>query len=69
MLEVEVSGIEAEVVRDISLRQQMGILKYNTTVLDNPLSLDEWLQHAYEEALDNAIYLKRAIYEIRKNAE
>ena len=34
---------------------------YGQTVSDNPLEVDEWLQHAYEEALDLAIYLKRAI--------
>jgi hypothetical protein len=30
-------------------------------VADNPLPLRAWLQHAYEEALDQAIYLKRAM--------
>jgi len=36
------------------------------TVADNPLELREWLQHAYEETLDKAVYLKRAIDEINK---
>ena len=57
-------GTEAEVCADIARRQQMGINKYGTTVADNPLSLRQWLQHAYEETLDKAIYLKRAIAEI-----
>ncbi len=57
-------GIEAEVCADIARRQQVGINKYGTTVADNPLSLRQWLQHAFEEALDQAIYLKRAIAEI-----
>ena len=57
-------GIEAEVCADIARRQQMGINKYGTTVADNPLTLREWLQHALEEALDLAVYLKRAIAEI-----
>lgn len=61
---VQPSGIEAEVCKDIVARQQMGIAKYKTTVAENPLSLRDWLQHAYEEVLDNAIYLKRAIAEI-----
>lgn len=60
------TGIEAEVCRDIAERQQKGIVKYHTTVADNPLSLREWLQHAYEETLDQAIYLKRAIAELDK---
>lgn len=60
----EVTGIEAEVCADIASRQAKGIAKYGVTVADNPLSLREWLQHAYEETLDQAIYLKRAITEI-----
>lgn len=59
------SGIEAEVCRDIEGRQQKGFAKYGVTVADNPLSLRQWLQHAYEEALDSAIYLKRAIAELK----
>ena len=58
------SGTEAAVCEDIARRQDMGIAKYGTTVADNPLELRAWLQHAYEEALDQAIYLKRAIAEI-----
>ena len=30
---------------------------------ENPLKLREWLLHAYEETLDQAIYLRRAIDE------
>jgi hypothetical protein len=55
------SGTELSVIRDIAARQQMGINKYGTTVADNPLCLREWLVHAYQEMLDGAIYLKRAI--------
>ena len=58
------TGIEAAVCEDIAARQRLGINKYGTTVADNQLSLHEWLQHAYEEALDQAIYLKRAMAEI-----
>lgn len=55
------SGTEAQVCADIAARQQKGIAKYGTTVADNPLSIVQWLQHAYEESLDLPIYLKRAI--------
>ncbi len=58
------TGTEAAVCRDIAERQAMGIQKYGVTVADNPLTLREWLQHAYLETLDKAIYLKRAIEEI-----
>jgi hypothetical protein len=57
-------GTEAEVCADIARRQAFGKNKYGTTVAENPLSLRAWLNHAYEETLDKAIYLKRAIAEI-----
>ena len=57
-------GTEGEVCKDIEQRQLHGILKYGTTVSNNPLDLRSWLQHAYEEALDLAIYLKRSIEEL-----
>jgi hypothetical protein len=49
---------------DIERRQRLGISKYKTTVAESPLELREWLQHAYEEALDLAIYLRRAMEEL-----
>ena len=58
------SGIERLVCDDITRRQQRGIQKYGTTVADNPLPLRQWLEHAYEEALDMAVYLRRAMDEI-----
>ena len=51
---------------DIARRQSVGMAKYGTTVEQNPLTLKEWLQHAYEETLDKAVYLKRAIEEMEK---
>src|SRR5574343_276098 len=62
------SGIELEVCNDIATRQAKGLAKYGVTVANNPLELKAWLQHAYEEALDNAIYLKRAMREM-ENAD
>ena len=61
---MEVSGTERRVCEDIAERQRMGFSKYGVSVEDNDLSLREWLNHAYEEALDMAIYLRRAIEEI-----
>ena len=58
------TGIEAEVCADIARRQALGKNKYGTTVADNPLTLRQWLQHGLEEALDLAVYIKRAIAEI-----
>lgn len=59
------TGIEAQVCADIARRQALGLVKYGISVADNPLTLLAWMQHAYEEALDQAIYLKRAMVEIR----
>ncbi len=58
------SGTESRVCEDIAMRQWGGIAKYGTTVADNPLALRAWMQHAYEECLDQAVYLKRAMEEM-----
>ena len=55
---------EQEVCKNILDRQQLGIKKYGRTVAGNPLTERQWLQHAYEEALDLSIYLKRLIQEM-----
>lgn len=59
------TGTEARVCQDIAARQLKGLQKYGTTVQDNPLGLLQWLQHAYEETLDQAVYLKRAIEQLQ----
>lgn len=54
-----------EAVRaDLHRRSQLGIMKYGTTLGDNPATLREKLQHAYEEALDMANYLQWAIQDL-----
>lgn len=60
------TGTEARVCADIANRQQRGIEKYGYTVEGNPLHLISWLRHAYEECLDQAVYLRRAIEEIER---
>jgi len=59
-------GVEAKVCADIEARQQLGMSKYGVSVHDNPLPLRQWLQHAYEECLDQAVYLRRAMQELDK---
>ena len=61
-----IKDTETEVCADIKRRQELGIAKYGTTVAQNPLDLRQWLQHAYEEKLDDALYMKRAIQELDK---
>lgn len=62
------TGTEARVCEDIAKRQQLGIAKYKTTVAKNQLELREWLEHAYQECLDQAVYLKRAMEKIDEQA-
>lgn len=65
--EPQAHGIEAIVCSDIAYRQLHGMNKYKVSVADNPLNLRQWLEHAYQETLDEAIYLRRAMDEIDKN--
>lgn len=60
------TGTEARVCADIAMRQAKGVAKYGVTVESNPLPLRQWLRQAYEETLDKAIYLRRAIEEMDK---
>lgn len=56
-----------EAVReDLLKRSQKGIEKYGVTLDRNDLTLKEWLQHAYEECLDQANYLKTAILNLEE---
>ena len=55
---------EQEVIKNIIERQKAGIQKYGTTVAGNELTTRQWVQHAYEECLDMAIYLKRTMQEM-----
>ena len=64
-----VTGTEARVCEMIAKRQQLGIAKYGMTVAGNPLVLRQWLQHAMEEALDQAVYLARSIEELGKQSD
>ena len=52
-------SIVEEVVQDLQSRSEVGIKKYNTTLDREDLTTEDWIQHAYEEALDFALYLKR----------
>lgn len=52
------TGVESRVCEDIAARQRLGIAKYGVTVEQSP---DNMLQHAYEEALDLAVYLRAEI--------
>ena len=55
------SKILYSIIDDLLLREDKGLKEYGTTMDRIDLSEQDWLQHAYEEALDLAIYLKKII--------
>jgi len=50
----------------MDLRSQAGLVKYGVGTDRDDLSLDDWLNHAQEEAMDFAIYLERIRLEMSK---
>tara|TARA_B100000131_G_scaffold44424_2_gene39879 strand:+ start:2338 stop:2640 length:303 start_codon:yes stop_codon:yes gene_type:complete len=58
------SKIEDEVCEEIQARAERGLNKYGVTMEREDLTIVEWLQHALEESLDLAVYLKRLQHEI-----
>lgn len=60
MTDPVVESVRADLLR----RSAVGIAKYGTTLADNPATHRARLQHAYEEALDLANYLKWAIMQL-----
>ncbi len=58
-IEVPADAITAAVMQDLSYRAERGLKKYNTTLEQN--NHQNMLQHAYEEVLDLAQYLKKEI--------
>lgn len=65
MIDTVVESVRADLLR----RSQLGIAKYGVTLDRTDLGLRDWLQHAYEEHLDSANYLKRAIIELDRRAD
>lgn len=65
----KVDTVVESVRADLLNRSQVGITKYGVTLDRTDLTLRDWLQHAYEETLDQANYLKRAIIELDRTNE
>lgn len=47
------------VVADLESREQQGLITYGCTVDRVDLTRTDWVRHAYHEALDLAMYLRR----------
>ena len=57
--------IATAVAADIMHRAEVGLRKYGVTLARDDMELEDWLQHAYEECLDQAEYLKRSIIKLQ----
>ena len=55
------SKILYNIINDLIDREEKGVKEYLTTMDRTDLTELQWLQHAYEEALDLSIYLKKLI--------
>lgn len=62
---VREDSIVSEVVDNFKERSKVGILKYNTTLDRNDLSLEQWFSHAIEEAMDLTLYLTKIKNELK----
>jgi len=60
------SKILYTIIDDLLAREDKGIKEYGQTMDRTDLAELDWLQNAYEEALDLSIYLKKLI-NIKKN--
>jgi hypothetical protein len=56
------------VIAKFEQRSELGIKKYGTTLEENNLSIEEWINHSIEEQMDNILYLTKLKEElIKKN--
>jgi hypothetical protein len=51
--------IVESVVTKYKERSSVGVHKYGTTLQDNNLTLDEWLNHLQEELMDATLYIEK----------
>jgi hypothetical protein len=65
LYEVKDSNTLSSVMKDLRERERKGYLQYGTTVDRTDYDHIMWLQEAYEECLDMAVYLKSAINKIK----
>ena len=63
---VREDSIVNEVVDNFKERSRIGVLKYNTTLDRDDLSIEQWLSHAIEEAMDLTLYLTKIKKELKE---
>lgn len=59
--------VEERIIAEIRERRLKGVAKYGVGMERTDLTLRQWLQHAKEECLDQAIYLEKCIEEIDRS--
>lgn len=59
-----VGEVEEAVIEEIRKRRDAGRKKYGTSMERDDLTVEQWIQHSKEEALDFAIYLEKLKREI-----
>ena len=52
------------VIKKYRERSELGITKYGVTLDRKDLSIEDWITHAQEEAMDLSLYLERIKQEI-----
>jgi|DEB0MinimDraft_10_1074344.scaffolds.fasta_scaffold29281_4 nucleoid-associated protein YejK len=62
---IEKDPIVEAVKFELDQRSRRGVQKYGTTLYDSNEPLEEWLQHAKEEALDFACYCQKMITKLK----
>ena len=55
------SQVTEQVINDIKARELKGLETYGKTMDRDDMTQDEWINEAYQEALDFAIYLKKLL--------
>lgn len=61
------SKIEDAVCKKLQDRAEVGKNKYGVTMEREDLSVEDWLKHAQEEAMDLAVYLEKIITVLKAN--
>jgi hypothetical protein len=54
-----IDSVVEEVRQKFADRAMKGYTKYNATMDRDDLSIDEWLEHAQEEAMDFILYITK----------
>jgi hypothetical protein len=55
----KLDNIVTEVIEKFETRAQVGYQKYSATMDRDDLTIDQWLEHAQEEAMDFILYITK----------